>query len=227
MGDPLFDMINPKAPKTRDEETFGSLPGTNTEIVKINEILHGKSWTTEIFLKKQATEQNLKKVHSPDILHIATHGFFSTDRIKLSAEARKDFLFHSGLVLSGANRSLQEDTEQIHDDGILTAYEVMNLDLTSTHLVVLSACETGLGKLENGEGVYGLQRSFLQAGARNILISLWKVDDQITQELMVRFYQYLFQGKAEREALKLAQLDQLKKNPNPSAWGAFIVVGRD
>jgi len=227
VGDPLFDMIDPKTPKSRDEGTFGALPGTNTEIVKINEILRSKSWATEIYLKKQATERNIKNVHSPDILHIATHGFFSTDKIKLSADARKDFLFHSGLVFSGANRSLKEDTQEIFDDGILTAYEVMNLDLTGTHLVVLSACETGLGKLENGEGVYGLQRSFLQAGARNILISLWKVDDQVTQELMVRFYQYLFQGKPEREALKLAQLDQLKKNPNPSAWGAFIVVGRD
>jgi CHAT domain-containing protein len=103
----------------------------------------------------------------------------------------------------------------------------MNLDLTHTHLVVLSACETGLGKLENGEGVYGLQRSFLQAGARNILISLWKVDDQFTQELMVKFYQYLFQGKVEREALRLAQIDLMKTNPNPVGWGSFIVVGLD
>lgn len=229
IGDPVFDMIDIEQAKSRNGELqkFASLPGTNTEIVKINEILKSNAWTTSVFLKRLATEKNLKNVRSPDILHIATHGFFSTDRVKLSAEAKKDFLFYSGLVLSGANRNLDKETQEIYDDGILTAYEVMNLDLSHTHLVVLSACETGLGKIENGEGVYGLQRSFLQAGARNILISLWKVDDQITQELMVRFYQYLFQGKSEREALKLAQLDQLKKSSNPISWGGFIVVGLD
>jgi CHAT domain-containing protein len=84
-----------------------------------------------------------------------------------------------------------------------------------------------LGRIENGEGVYGLQRSFLQAGARNIMISLWKVDDLITQELMVQFYRYLFQGHAERAALKLAQIDLLKKHRDPLAWGGFIMVGID
>ncbi len=113
------------------------------------------------------------------------------------------------------------------DDGILTAFEVMNLDLSTTHLVVLSACETGLGKIENGEGVYGLQRSFLQAGARNIMISLWKVDDLMTQELMIKFYHHLFQGHSDRAALKLAQLDQLKKYRNPFGWGGFIMIGID
>jgi CHAT domain-containing protein len=213
--------------KKRTGEQFAALPGTNTEVVKINDILKEKGWTAQVFLKKLATEKNLKAVHSPAILHIATHGFFSTDKVKLSAEAKKDFLFYSGLLLSGANRNLADETQEIYDDGIVTAYEVMNLDLTQTHLVVLSACETGLGKIENGEGVYGLQRSFLQAGARNILISLWKVDDQITQELMVKFYQYLFQGKPEREALKLAQMELMKKNSNPVGWGSFIVVGLD
>ncbi|MBA4057453.1 MAG: hypothetical protein C0490_22250, partial [Marivirga sp.] len=149
------------------------------------------------------------------------------ERVKLNDGAKKDYLFHSGLVLSGANRNLDDVIQETHDDGILTAYEVMNLDLSNTHLVVLSACETGLGKIENGEGVYGLQRSFLQAGARNILISLWKVDDQITQELMVRFYHYLFAGKSEREALKMAQLDLIKSIQNPMGWGGFIVVGSD
>jgi len=229
IGDPVFDMSEAEQAKSRrgEPQKFASLPGTNTEIVKINEILKNNAWTTSVFLKRFATEKNLKNIHSPDILHVATHGFFSTDKVKLSADAKKDFLFYSGLVLSGANRNLDKETQEIYDDGILTAYEVMNLDLADTHLVVLSACETGLGKIENGEGVYGLQRSFLQAGARTILISLWKVDDQITQELMVRFYQYLFQGKSEREALKLAQLDQLKKFSNPIRWGGFIVVGLD
>lgn len=226
MGDPVFDYTEGDD-KTRAGENFTTLPGTLTEINKINNILKQKGWDTQVYLKKFATERNLKNIHSPAILHVATHGFFSADKVKLSAEAKKDFLFYSGLVLSGANKNLAEETQEIYDDGILTAYEVMNLDLTQTHLVVLSACETGLGKIENNEGVYGLQRSFLQAGARNILISLWKVDDHITQELMVKFYQHLFDGKTEREALKMAQLEQLKKTPNPLAWGGFIVVGLD
>lgn len=229
-GDPLFDLTPSNEARTRndDDRKFASLPGTHTEIVRIDEILKSKSWSTHVYLKRLATEGNLKNIHSPDILHIATHGFFSKDRITLSAEAKNDFLFHSGLVFSGANRNLGENTpDQDADDGILTAYEVMNLDLSNTSLVVLSACETGLGRIENGEGVYGLQRSFLQAGGRNILISLWKVEDQVTQELMVKFYYYLFQGKAKREALKLAQLDLLQKYRDPMLWGGFIMIGVD
>ena len=103
----------------------------------------------------------------------------------------------------------------------------MNLDLSTTHLVVLSACETGLGKIENGEGVYGLQRSFLQAGARNIMISLWKVDDHYDSRTYDQILSLPFQGHSERAALKLAQLDQLKKYRNPFGWGGFIMLGID
>ena len=180
-----------------------------------------------MYTQKLATERNVRETHSPDILHIATHGFFSTNNVKLNTKTKKDFLFYSGLVFAGANKNINEDKGQSADDGILTAFEVMNLDLAATHLVVLSACETGLGKIENGEGVYGLQRSFLQAGARNIMISLWKVDDVMTQELMIKFYHYLFQGYSDRAALKLAQLDQLKKFRNPFGWGGFIMIGID
>lgn len=228
VGDPLFDLSMGEAKSRDNDKGFSALPGTHAEIVKIDEILKTKAWTTHVFLKRTATEKNLKSVRTPAILHIATHGFFSTDKVLLSAEAKKDFLFYSGLILSGANKNLNEETPPMDDDGILTAYEVMNLDLSKTDLVVLSACETGLGKIENGEGVYGLQRSFLQAGARNIMISLWKVDDRVTQELMVSFYQYLFQGKTEQQALKLAQLDLLRKpNTHPVLWGGFILVGMD
>ena len=229
VGDPVFDGDDISQTKKTNTEnlTFSSLPGTNKEVAEINTILKANTWTTNVYLKKLASEKNVKSVRSPDILHVATHGFFSAGKIKLSAEVKKDFLFYSGLVFAGANRNLDKETLEIHDDGILTAFEVMNLNLSNTHLVVLSACETGLGKIENGEGVYGLQRSFLQAGARNILISLWKVDDRMTQELMVKFYTYLFQGKSVRDALRNAQVEQLKKNNNPAGWGGFIVVGFD
>ncbi len=228
-GDPIFDIsdISEAKSRTSGDTKFASLPGTNTEVMKIDEILKSKTWTTSVYLKRLANEKNLKNVQSPDILHVATHGFFSSDKVKINSDVRNDFLFHSGLVLAGANRNLNEETQDFYDDGILTAYEVMNLDLSNTDLVVLSACETGLGKVENGEGVYGLQRSFLQAGARNILISLWKVDDLVTQELMVKFYRYLFQANSEREALKLAQLELMKTSPDPMRWGGFILVGAD
>jgi CHAT domain-containing protein len=177
-------------------------------------------------MKSAATETNLKAVHSPTILHLASHGFFSSEVVTLNAEAKKEFLFHSGIVLTGANRSLANGSTSFQNDGIVTAFEVMNIDLTNTQLVVLSACETGLGKIENGEGVFGLQRSFMQAGARNVLISLWKVDDEMTKDLMIRFYQYLTLGQSLSESLKLAQLDQSKIS-NPTDWGGFILVGNN
>jgi len=224
----VFDLqLQTSKPQRNESERFVPLPGAQIELEKVNVILKNKTWTTELFTKKNATERNLKNVHGPEILHIATHGFFSTDVVKLSADAKKDFLFHSGLILAGGNKQLSQETEAIEDDGILTAYEVMNLDLSQTNLVVLSACETGLGKVENGEGVYGLQRSFLQAGARDVMISLWKVDDQYTQQLMSRFYYFLLEGKPKREALKAAQLQLKLITPDPYHWGGFIMVGVD
>lgn len=229
IGDPIFDADLSGAYRSKADSVtqFGALPGTMAEIKAIENILRSKNWKTTVLLKGNATERNLKKIQSPGILHIATHGFFSTEFVSLNEEAKKDFLFHSGIVLSGANRQTERETSSFRDDGIVTAYEVMNLDLSKTELVVLSACETGLGKIENGEGVYGLQRSFLQAGARNVMISLWKVDDSYTKELMIKFYSYFSRGFSKRESLKLAQLDQMKHVSDPKHWGGFILIGAD
>ena len=103
----------------------------------------------------------------------------------------------------------------------------MNLDLSRTELVVLSACETGLGKIENGEGVFGLQRSFMQAGARNVLISLWKVDDDATRDLMIKFYEFLAKGNSMHDSLKMAQTHQASIVSNPSSWGGFVLIGNN
>jgi CHAT domain-containing protein/Tfp pilus assembly protein PilF len=227
IGDPVFDvdLSFPATSRMFSPKKFNALPGTLQEIISVDKILQAQSWQTQLFLKVAAKESNLKKVNSPGILHIATHGFFSEDVVKLNEQARKGFLFHSGLLLTGANKSIDKETFNAEDDGIVTAFEVLNLNLTHTDLVVLSACETGLGKIENGEGVFGLQRSFQQAGAKNVLISLWKVDDAVTKDLMIKFYQHYTKGKSIRQSLKEAQLDIRLQHSDPTLWGGFVVVG--
>ncbi|MBF0495824.1 MAG: CHAT domain-containing protein [Deltaproteobacteria bacterium] len=139
-------------------------------------------------------------------------------------------LLRSGLALAGANHALRsEDTE--NSDGILTAEKVLGLKLRGTDLVVLSACETGLGRVKNGEGVYGLRRAFSQVGAKSLVMSLWKVPDKETQELMEEFYQNLDSGMTSAQALRQAALKQKERvqqrylGPNPFYWGAFVFQG--
>jgi CHAT domain-containing protein len=137
-------------------------------------------------------------------------------------------LLRSGLFFAGSNNLVSGDGEfniSGEESSLLTSYEVMNLELDRTELVVLSACETGLGVVKNGEGVFGLRRAFQQAGARSVLMSLWAVDDKATQELMSNFYNYWLSGMTKREAFHRTQLDILKKFRYPYYWGAFVMVG--
>ncbi|MCU0393897.1 MAG: CHAT domain-containing protein, partial [Thermoflexibacter sp.] len=197
------------------EINWSDLKETETEVKAINELLQDKKWTTAVFLGKEALEGRLKKVKNPTILHIATHGYFRSKGVG-------NAMLNSGIVLAGVNTTKEAGSE----DGILTALEASNLYLDETDLVVLSACETGLGEVSNGEGVYGLQRGFQVAGTKSLIMSLWKVDDKVTQRFMQLFYKaWLSEGKTKRVAFKEAQAQIKKDNQYPYFWGAFVMIG--
>jgi CHAT domain-containing protein len=214
---------------------FGSLPGAAAEAAALARLLPEATLLTE----SQATENALKQVQSPRILHLATHGFFLSDLEpalplnplagELMTAARppvvpttENPLLRSGLALAGFN--LRQSGSE---DGVLTALEAAGLDLQGTELVVLSACDTGVGEIANGEGVYGLRRALTIAGARSQLMSLWQVADIGTDALMVDYYHRLLQGEGRSEALRQAQL-ALRQDPqycHPYYWAAFIFQG--
>jgi CHAT domain-containing protein len=243
-GNPKFDDENekteePAVRKDRSRALFNSilqkgvkvaeLPGTEKEVAKISELISQEGIKNQVFTGVSASEENFKKMQNVHIVHIATHGFFtpSDDFAKLNtiAEAERMFLLknvflRSGLLMSGC----VSDKNDNENDGILTAQEVVNTSLDNTELVVLSACETGLGEIENGEGVFGLPRAFLNAGAKNIIMSLWKVDDKLTSDLMIAFYKELLKTKIAHKALRKAQIAIRKTNPEVKYWGAFVLM---
>jgi CHAT domain-containing protein len=210
------------------------LPGTKTEIEKVKAILEMNNWPVDEFTGEEANEDVLKAAMNPKVLHIATHGYFldakddkSMIRMGLhSEESRQDPMMRSGLLLTGASDFIQDKIRQTEENGILTAYEAANLNLDQTELVVLSACETGAGEIQNGEGVYGLQRAFQTAGTQSLLMSLWKVDDAATQKLMSMFYENWMSGKDKDQSFKDAQLSLMKEYKHPYYWGAFVMMSR-
>ncbi|MDO8721860.1 MAG: CHAT domain-containing protein [Syntrophales bacterium] len=258
LGDPDFDLAakqttgEKERPLTRSRQmqglSFSRLPGTKEEVEAIAAIL-GRS-AADTYTGERARESVLMQTKSPRILHLATHGFFLSDQdwsslmddksrgITITAReapsgkkpvrVENPFL-RAGLALAGANRSLAQEGAT---EGILTAEKILGLNLRGTDLVVLSACETGVGDVKNGEGVYGLRRAFTQAGAKSLVMSLWEVPDRETKELMVSFYQNLQSGKMNRAAaLRQAALKQRETvkarygSDNPYYWGAFVFLG--
>ena len=193
---------------------FPALPGTQQEVDLIAPKLAG----AEVYTQTNATEAVLKQQVQLSILHIATHGFFEQTEETLNP------LLQSGLILAGAAAGGQSGPDQ---DGILTALEVTGMNLRGTQLVVLSACETGRGALAADEGVYGLRRAFVLAGAQSQVISLWKVSDTATQELMVDYYDLLLSGMPRDAALRETQLAFLnhEEYSHPYYWAAFIGSG--
>lgn len=222
--------------------SWGYLPGTLTEASGIQTICNRAGIKTILLNGKNASENNFKSLSGatqPYILHLATHGYFFPDTKKekpkemaLLVENRatvykvsENPLLRSGLILSGANKAWSDNNfkSDSTEDGILTAYEVSNTDLNKAQLVVMSACETGLGDINGSEGVFGLQRGFKLAGAKNIIMSLWKVPDMQTSELLTLFYSNCLQGKSVPAALQSAQQEMQKKYP-PYYWAAFKLL---
>lgn len=255
IANPAYDYhpsLTTKDKTTRTREwnvTFNPLPGTEREAREIPPLVSASKSKTRVLMGKEATERAIKQIKSPGILHLATHGFFLENRIsekevdvrgigivasgspedtkQTAPIAYANPLIRSGLALAGANRISEGVTE---DDGILTALEVSGMDLQGTYLVVLSACESALGELRTGEGVFGLRRAFSMAGARNVLMSLWSVDDESTAEQMKTFYKNL-QSMEPADALRHSQLATLRKLRDrkealsTAIWAPFILQG--
>lgn len=216
------------------------LRGTEEETAKIIDLFESYSIDAALYTKENASEDILKSLNSknsPTILHVSTHGFFFPDPEKIFTSLPLDFLrlgsnfeysenplLRSGIVLSGANYvwTRNQPIENV-EDGIVTAYEISNMDLVNTELVVLSACGTGLGDIRGSEGVFGLQRAFKTAGAKSMIMSLWNVPDKQTMELMNLFYKNWLSGKTKSGSLHEAQLEMRKKY-EPYYWAAFVLV---
>jgi CHAT domain-containing protein len=207
---------------------FGPLPGVNEEVRALRALLP----TAQFLTREQATKTALQNVVAPSILHIATHGFFLSEPGATASGAQPDTtrglsanaktenpLLRSGLALAGANRK--------DESGILTALEASHLNLWGTRLVVLSACDTGVGQVHNGEGVFGLRRALVLAGAESQLMSLWPVADRGTRELMISYYKDLVNAHGRGEALRRAQLQMLqsRSHRHPYYWASFIQTG--
>jgi CHAT domain-containing protein/tetratricopeptide (TPR) repeat protein len=227
---------------------FEPLASTYEEIQDIANLLKSQNVETNLYSGKQGTEDSFKNLSGKQVsmIHLSTHGMYVSPSNLTQRKKENNFDFieiinnerdpvkedivltHSFLVMSGGNKLARHETiEPGMNDGILTALEISQLDLSKLDLIVLSACETGLGDLDNG-GVYGLQRGFKKAGANTILMSLDKVDDEATKILMVEFYKNLMSGKTKLQSLKDAQkyLRQVDKGKydDPKYWASFIML---
>jgi CHAT domain-containing protein/tetratricopeptide (TPR) repeat protein len=255
-GDPAFRMSLTGIPDPVPEETsrgagelqsrmfpgarLSGLPGTRTEVDSIGYLLESAGWECTMLTGESATEDAVVSAISPRVLHLATHGFFARDEPPSGDSAsggnnrKYDYLnreadARSCLFFAGAQNTLYYayDYQEGTGDGILTAWEIMDMELDSTELVVLSACETGLGQILNSEGVTGLRRAFHLAGAKRIMLSLWEVDDQATQRLMREFYENWLSGMNMDQSLANAKRSLMRdeRYNHPRYWAGFILTG--
>lgn len=217
---------------------------TEKESAQIAGTLREGGFAVRSLSRHDASEEDFKSMDmagqsSPRVLHIATHGYFFPDPYEQTGGPNPDLalapvyqlsenpMIRSGLVLAGGNHAWRngEPTDPGREDGILTAYEISQMNLSNTELVVLSACETGLGDIQGNEGVYGLQRAFKIAGAKYLIMSLWQVPDRETMEFMTTFYRNWLEEKLTiPEAFRKTQREMRDRFYNPYAWGAFVLL---
>ncbi len=237
---------------TKTSEGFWtSLPGTKNEIENISKILTKNKIHCTILSEQNATENNFiseltEKHQTFSLIHIATHGFYVPEKESKKEEVEitndllsfrasrnlnnlifnntKNPMLRSGLVLAGANDIILKDSININADGLLTAAEITDLPLNNINLVVLSACESALGDVNENEGVMGLQRAFKQANVKNLMVSLWQIPDNETSEFMQQFYQYLFTTKNIHNAFNQTQWYMKNKYQSVYYWGAFMLI---
>ncbi|SJZ39560.1 Tetratricopeptide repeat-containing protein [Trichlorobacter thiogenes] len=249
-ADPDYDLTLPAGEAGRNQDTllaqltslqFNRLPDTKVETDAIAGLLRqGTPFKVQNLVGRQALESTLLAQSQPRILHLATHGFFLQDELPGGSETRglkavqlvkpasgaaqtklTNPMLRSGIALAGVNRSLAQG----QDNGLVTAEKILGMRLLGTDLVTLSACETGVGDIKAGEGVFGLKRAFILAGAKTVVLSLWSVPSRETTELMTEFYRLMAAGTPKAAALRQAQRTMLKKYPHPFYWGAFQLVG--
>lgn len=228
----LPDWLVLRGDIARGDSVFRDLQGSRDEIAKIESILKRCKWQVTPYTGKNGTEESFLAMHgkSPRVLHLATHGFYYTsdkaERVNY-LKGYTDAMSLSGLVLSGGNAAWQgKKLPEGVLGGIITANDIARMDLSDTDMVVLSACKSGQGKATS-EGLYGLQRAFKKAGVGTIVMSLWSVDDKVTSEFMVAFYERLA-DKAnvwnKRKAFEEAKEIIRKKHSDPYYWAAFVML---
>ena len=226
------------AMRSEDERGhWNYLPGTKTESLNIYSLLTSNNISTKLLQEKEANEESFKALsgHSPQIIHLSTHGFFldTAEKEKKnpfmsntgSYSDKEDKLIRTGILMAGANNVWCGKNQVTGiEDGILTADEISRLDLSGTKLVVLSACETAKGQIDEIDGVLGLQRGLKKAGVGSILMSLWKVSDAVTSILMTQFYENIGKGMDSRESLKNAAQKVKEQYPDPYFWASFVML---
>ena len=224
------------ATRSLNRGTWDLLPGTKEEVETIDELLRGKGLNVYMLTQNDANEESFKALDSnaPALIHIATHGFYFPSEEDVTSSffnglhsySQKDYsMLYSGILFAGGNNAWTgKEIEEGVEDGILTADEISRLDLSGNKLIVLSACNTGLGDIDNVDGVFGLQRGLKRAGVKTILMSLWKVPDEETKELMTIFYRKLLEGNSPHQSLELAQEQIKKSGKSPYYWAGFILL---
>ena len=241
-GDGLFAELQ----RSDNEGSWPYLPGTLVEAEYVKKKMDSIKVPARLLTGVEANEESFKAMdrNAPQLLHVATHGFYistqESDQISnfmdflasahnldsvADAQSRSDAMLRSGLIFAGGNRawSNREAIDGV-EDGILTSAEISSLNLSSTKLLVLAACQSGLGEANDHEGVFGLQRAFKLAGVETIIMTLWRVPDDTTAKLIQLFYDNWTAGMEKHAAFKKAQQQIRAENPNPYYWGAFVIL---